>query len=100
MVFSDPCVNSGFYFCTTLLHILNYLLHVTLKRLSGADVRRARSGAREDEDREKTHKDVADNWEFWTRNWMGLGDSPYRCIQWMVRLKMVVVQQPMPKEVA
>ena len=68
---------------------LNYLLHDTLKRLSGVDVRHVRSEAKEDQKWEKSRKECADNWKCWTRNWIGLGDSPYWCIQWMVRLKMV-----------
>ena len=29
-------------------------------------------------------------WERWERNWMGLRDSPYRSLQWQVRLKLEV----------
>ena len=29
-------------------------------------------------------------WERWERNWMGLRDSPYRSIQWQIRLKLEV----------
>ena len=89
----------GYYQCDLDIGEIfpNYLLHATLKRLSGVDVRHVRSGAEEDEDWEKSRKDVASNWECWTRNWMGLGDSPYRCIQWMVRLKMVAYGDPSDK---
>jgi len=31
-----------------------------------------------------------DSWERWHRNWMGLRDSPYRSLQWQVRLKLEV----------
>ena len=64
---------------------LNFLLHKELQWLPGVDV---------------THVCVNNHslsvwvsgrkgrWERWSRNWMGLMESPYRSIQWMIRLKM------------
>ena len=64
---------------------LNFLLHEELKRLSGVDVQHGRSTDPADAEWERER---GDRWERWCRNWMGLTDSPYRSIQWLLRLKM------------
>ena len=64
---------------------LNFLLHEELKRLSGVDVQHGRSADPADADWERQR---GNRWERWCRNWMGLTDSPYRSIQWLLRLKM------------
>ena len=28
------------------------------------------------------------SWKRWCRNWLGLSDSPYRSIKWLIHLKM------------
>ena len=70
---------------------LNYLLHDDLKRLSGVDVQHVRSTDPGDKCWESPRINA---WERWNRSWMGLGDSPYRCIQWMIRLKMISYGNP------
>lgn len=57
---------------------LNFMLHESMKELSGVDVNHLGP-------RGKDGKRVS--WERWVRNWMGLKDSPFRSIQWMIRLK-------------
>jgi hypothetical protein len=64
---------------------LNFLLSEELKQLSGVDVSHVRSTDPRDTAWEESR---AGRWERWCRNWMGLTDSPYRSIQWMIRLKM------------
>ena len=83
----------GYYQCDLDVGemFLNYILHETLRKLSGVNVSHVRLDAEEDREWEEAR---GHNWECWTRNWMGLGDSPYRCIQWMVRLKMVAYRVP------
>lgn len=54
---------------------LNFLLNDMLKEMSGVDVTTL-----EGEEGRKV-------WERWVRNWMGLRDSPFRSIQWMIRIK-------------
>jgi len=86
----------GYYQCDLDIGemFLNFLLHSNLKRLSGVDITHVRSEAEDDREWEESRTGT---WECWTRNWMGLGDSPYRCIQWMVRLKMVAYGEPRDK---
>ena len=66
---------------------LNYKLHKSMREHSGVDVQGVRSLAEEDASWEKLQPA---RWERWERNWMGLRDSPYRSLQWQVRLKLVV----------
>jgi len=67
---------------------LNFMLHDDLRALSGVDLKFARSDDVNDEDWERTRPAV---YERWCRNWMGLRDSPYRSIQQLIRLKMVLI---------
>jgi hypothetical protein len=66
---------------------LNYKLHKSMREYSGVDVQGVRSLATEDASWERLRPG---RWERWERNWMGLRDSPYRSLQWQVRLKLVV----------
>ncbi|KAL3786657.1 hypothetical protein ACHAW5_001375 [Stephanodiscus triporus] len=79
----------GFFQCDLDVQdqFLNYKLHRSLREHSGVDVQGVRSLAKEDERWEAARPA---RWERWERNWMGLRDSPYRSLQWQVRLKMVV----------
>ena len=61
---------------------LNFPLHTDLREFSGVDGRGVRSSNQGDQEWE--------DWERWERNWMGLRDSPYRNLQWQVRLKLEV----------
>ena len=70
---------------------LNFLLHEELKQLSGVDVSHVRSTDPGDAVWEESR---GGKWERWCRNWMGLTDSPYRSIQWMIRLKMEAYGDP------
>jgi hypothetical protein len=63
---------------------LNFLLHEELKRLSGVDIQYGRST---DPQHAAWESERGGRWERWCRNWMGLADSPYRSIQWLIRLK-------------
>ena len=54
---------------------------------SGVDVQTVRSRDPRDESLEASRQET---WERWERNWMGLRDSPYRSIQWQIRLKLEV----------
>jgi hypothetical protein len=63
---------------------LNFLLHEELKQLSGVDIEHGRSADPADAAWERER---GARWERWCRNWMGLADSPYRSIQWLIRLK-------------
>ena len=67
---------------------LNFCLHKSLREYSGVDVREVRATGQEDEEWE-TGRGAA-HMERWVRNWMGLRDSPYRSLQWQVRLKFEV----------
>ena len=64
---------------------LNFLLHEELQHLSGVDISHVRSA-------DPMHAEWKEarqaSWEQWCRNGMGLSDSPYRSIQWLIRLKM------------
>ena len=63
---------------------LNFLLREELKRLSGVDVQYGRST---DPEPAAWERERGDRWERWCRNWMGLADSPYQSIEWMICLK-------------
>ena len=79
----------GFFQCDLDVQdkFLNYKLHKSLWEYSGVDIQGVRSLATEDACWEKLRPA---RWERWERNWMGLRDSPYRSLQWQVRLKLVV----------
>ena len=64
---------------------LNFLLHEELQRLSGVDISHVRST---DPMHAEWEEERRASWERWCRNWMGLSDSPYRSIQWLICLKM------------
>ena len=64
---------------------LNFLLHKELQRLSGVDVTHAWATNPSLSTWESGRRGI---WERWNRNVIGLTDSPYRSIQWMIRLKM------------
>ena len=64
---------------------LNYPLHKDLREFSGVDVSGVRSTDPADTEWERQRGTGV--WERWERNWMGLRDSPYRSLQWQVRLK-------------
>ena len=66
----------------------NYYLHEELRQYSGVDVREVRSLDPADAAWEAERGPGP--WERWERNWMGLRDSPYRSLQWQVRLKFEV----------
>jgi hypothetical protein len=66
---------------------LNFKLHELMRAESGVDVRMVRSRDHRDESWEASRQGT---WERWERNWMGLRDSPYRSIQWQIRLKLEV----------
>jgi len=66
---------------------LNFKLHESMRAESGVDVQTVRSGDPRDEPWEASRQGI---WERWERNWMGLKDSPYRSIQWQIRLKLEV----------
>jgi hypothetical protein len=66
----------------------NYYLHEDLRQYSGVDVREVRSTDPTDANWEAEHGPGP--WEWWECNWMGLRDSPYRSLQWQVRLKFEV----------
>jgi len=78
----------GFYQCDLDVQdqFPNYKLHRSLREYSGVDVQGVRSLATEDASWEALRPA---RWERWERNWMGLRDSPYRSLQWQVRLKLV-----------
>ncbi len=79
----------GFFQCNLDVQdqFLNFKLHRNLQEYSGVDVSQVRL---------ETPSDAAwkeprpGQWGQWERNWMGLRDSPYRSLQWQVRLKMEV----------
>jgi hypothetical protein len=79
----------GFFQCDLDVQdqFLNYKLHKSMREYSGVDVQGVRSLATEDASWERLRPG---RWERWERNWMGLRDSPYRSLQWQVRLKLVV----------
>ncbi len=79
----------GFYLCDLDVQdqFLNFKLHNSLREYSGVDVHGVRSLACEDASWEVLRPA---RWEWWERNWMGLRDSPYRSLQWQVRLKLEV----------
>ena len=64
---------------------LNFLLHKELQQLSGVDISHVRSTNPDNSVWESSRRG---RWEQWSRNWMGLTDSLYQSIQWMIRLKM------------
>jgi hypothetical protein len=66
----------------------NYYLHEDLMQYSGVDVREVCSTDPSDADWEAERGPGP--WERWERNWMGLRGSPYRSLQWQVRLKFEV----------
>ncbi len=66
----------------------NYYLHEELRQYSGVDVREVRSTDPADATWEAERGPGP--WERWERNWMGLRDSPYRSLQWQVRLNFEV----------
>ena len=82
-------LREGYYQCDLDVgeQFLNYKLHDNLRQLSGVDIREVRSRDPVDESWEVSRPG---NWERWERNWMGLRDSPYRSLQWQVRLKIEV----------
>ena len=59
-----------------------------LREYSGVDVRGVRSLVQGDQEWEEERGPGP--FERWERNWMGLRDSPYRSLQWQVRLKLEV----------
>jgi hypothetical protein len=61
-----------------------FFLHEELRQYSGVDVREVRSSNPADVQWEEGRGPGP--WERWERNWMGLRDSPYRSLQWQVRL--------------
>jgi len=67
---------------------LNYKIHELLREYSGVDVSGVRSTDPLDASWEAERGPGP--WERWERNWMGLRDSPYRSLQWQVRLKFEV----------
>ena len=73
----------GYYQCDMGISemFLNFLLHEELQQLSGVDISHVRSPNPKHTEWERSRKG---KWERWTRNWMGLTDSPYRSIQWMI----------------
>lgn len=77
----------GYYQCDLDIGemFLNFLLHEFLKQYSGVDVKDVRLKDLSDEE---WGQQRLDDWERWARSWMGLRDSPYRSIQWLVRLKL------------
>jgi hypothetical protein len=79
----------GYYQCDLDVQdqFLNFKLHKSLREHSGVDVHKVRSVTPEDADWEGQRPS---RWERWERNWMDLRDSPYRSIQWQVRLKLEV----------
>jgi hypothetical protein len=79
----------GFFQCDLDVQdqFLNFKLHKLLRKYSGMDVQEVRSLAPEDTEWEASRPK---GWEQWERNWMGLRDSPYRNLQWQVRLKLEV----------
>ena len=78
----------GFFQCDLDVQdqFLNYRLHKSLREHSGVDVQGVRSLSAEDKDWENLRPA---RWERWERNWMGLRDSPYRSLQWQVRIKLM-----------
>ena len=56
-----------------------------MMKMSGVDIQYVRSSKASDQEWEKQRRL---NWEIWSRIWMGLKDSPYRSIQWLIRLKL------------
>ncbi len=79
----------GFFQCNLNVQnqFLNFKLHRNMQEYSGVDVSQVRSKAPSDAAWEESRPG---RWEQWERNWMGLRDSPYRSLQWQVRLKMEV----------
>jgi hypothetical protein len=67
---------------------LNFRLHKSLQKFSGVDVREVRATELEDEGWEVRRGPSP--MERWEQKWMGLCDSPYRSLQWQVRLKFEV----------
>jgi hypothetical protein len=63
----------------------NFYLHEELRQYSGVDVREVRSSNPADVQWEEGRGPGP--WECWEQNWMGLRVSPYRSLQWQVRLK-------------
>jgi hypothetical protein len=66
----------------------NYYLHKELRQFLGVDVCEVRS--MDPANAEWEVERGPGPWERWERNWMGLRDSPYRSLQWQVRLKFEV----------
>ena len=79
----------GFHQCDLDVqdHFLNFILHKHMHEYSGVDVWKVQSMVQEDTEWELSWPGT---WERWHRNWMGLRDSPYRSLQWQVRLKLEV----------
>jgi len=69
---------------------LNFPLHTDLREYSGVDVRVRGVRLLNQGDQEWEDERGPSPWERWERNWMGLRDSPYRSLQWQVRLKLEV----------
>ena len=65
---------------------LCFWLHPDLRPYAGVDVSLIRTppGSREEEDWEQGRNRI---WERWHRNFMGMRDSPYRCMQMMLKAK-------------
>jgi hypothetical protein len=65
---------------------LNFMLHESLRKFSGADITKCRS---DDPALAEWEADRPNRWERWCRNWFGLTDSPYRCMQPLIRAKQI-----------
>lgn len=70
---------------------LNFMLHEMLRKYSGVDVTHYRS---KDEALADWEANRGNRWERWCRNWFGLTDSPYRCMQPMIKAKQIAYGDP------
>ena len=65
---------------------LNFPLHTSLRPYAGVDITHVRGKRGKEEDWEVGRERV---WERWSRNFMGMTDSPYRSLQLVIVAKHV-----------
>ncbi len=78
---------SGFFHCNLDVQDQFLNFRTLLRKYLGVDVWEVRLLAPKDAEWEASKPK---GWEQWERNCMGLQDSPYRSLQWQVRLKLEV----------
>ena len=89
MAFTLRSLLPGYYQCDMDCGemFLNFWLHCLLRPYAGVDVSqvRTRRGPLPDWERDRNR-----DWEQWSRNFMGMRDSPYRSAQMFTKMKFIV----------